>query len=108
MSERRKNRLRNALNESDTKEDKMSNQQIYDGKISEESERKTDWFKLLFRGILSVILGSLIAGLFAGIMESAGLSYSVSFGSPMMLGLSLTIAIGFWVLLSFVGPYKNE
>lgn len=105
---RKKNRLRNALNESDRKEGELSHQQIDDVKVSEEQEKKTDWFKLFFRGILSLFLGALIAGLFAGLMESSGLSYPVSFGSPMMVGLSVTTALGFWVLFSFVGPYKNE
>jgi hypothetical protein len=108
MSEKRKNKLRNALDDSDLKEDELSGRYIHDDTISETPGRKTDWFKLFFRGMLSVILGSLTAGLFAGFMESAGLSYPVSFGSPMMLGLSVTIALGFWVLFTFVGPYKNE
>ncbi|MCC5913762.1 MAG: hypothetical protein JJU46_05260 [Balneolaceae bacterium] len=70
-------------------------------------KKRVDWFKLMFRGIMSLIVGLMVSGVGAGIIE-AGTERTIDFGSWLMLGISAATVVGFWVLFTFIGPYKDE
>ncbi len=112
MERKQNNRIPNALDEKDSRDQDTT--RFSGGQVETESEtgnsprKKIDFWRIFFRTGLAVFFGFLIAGIMAGLMEGAGVGYGVSFGSPLMFGLTLVTVAGFWVLFSFIGPYKVE
>lgn len=69
--------------------------------------KEIDWFRLMFRGVMSVMAAFLVSGVGAGIIE-AGTGREIDFGSPMMIGLVFASFVAFWTLFTFIGPYKSD
>jgi hypothetical protein len=72
------------------------------------SDKASFYWRIFFRTGLATFFGFVLAGILAGFIEGAGVDYSLTFGSPLMAGLTLVLVMAFWVMFSFVGPYKRK
>lgn len=63
--------------------------------------------KIMFRGGLSGFLGFMISGLISGGIEGAEPGFSTEFGSVFSFVLSGVLMIAFFILLTYVGPFKK-
>jgi predicted lipid-binding transport protein (Tim44 family) len=90
----------------DPLKDKMESESIQ----SDDKQQKPsiDYFNLFFRGGLSGFMGFMSAGILVGFIEGTGSGISNYFGSLLSIGLSMAFMIAFWILFTYVGPFKEK
>lgn len=107
MSGNRQKGLENALNELDKKQKPMMNDTVGINQIEQPKKKSRDWFRLFFRGCLSLFVAFTIGGFGVGIIE-VGTDSTIEFGSMLVIGIISSFTIAFWVLFTFIGPYKTD